>query len=115
MLYEMPLLPKPFEAIKSNTKKIEVRLNYKGRDKIKVGDQIRFIREPEMKESIITEVKEIIKTSTFLELYRNMGADNFRNKTESEFVKSIYSIYSKEDEKKYGVLGFKIEVVNNPN
>lgn len=47
MKHEMKLQSEYFEFIKEGTKRIEIRLNDEKRRKIKLGDTIEFVKEPE--------------------------------------------------------------------
>ncbi|MBF0987295.1 MAG: DUF3850 domain-containing protein, partial [Clostridiales bacterium] len=51
MLHEMKLQAEYYNFILNGTKKIEIRLNDEKRQKIKIGDSIKFLKEPELKES----------------------------------------------------------------
>lgn len=42
MIHEMKLSPKYYNFIKNGTKRIEIRLNDEKRQKLKVGDKIKF-------------------------------------------------------------------------
>lgn len=90
--YTWDINPKPFEAIKSGEKDIEVRLFYKDRDKLNPGDIITFTKLLENAEAINAAVVGIYRFETFIELFRKVGANHFRNKTEDSFLKSIYSL-----------------------
>ncbi|MCX6808842.1 MAG: ASCH domain-containing protein [Candidatus Berkelbacteria bacterium] len=103
----MKLLAGPFEAILTDQKSVEVRLNDEKRREIKVGDLIQFSLEPELKQSVTVKVTELLQYHTFYELHDACGADCFRNKTKEEFESIIFSIYSKEQESRYGVLGIR--------
>lgn len=52
----MKLKPKYYDFILNGTKRIEIRLNDEKRRKIKIGDTIRFYKEPELKEYFDTKV-----------------------------------------------------------
>lgn len=108
--YTWDINPKPFEAIKSGEKDIEVRLFYKNRDKLNPGDIITLTKLPENTEAINVRIVGIYRFETFIELFRKVGANHFRNKTEESFLKSIYSLQDyKELEKEYGVMGIELE------
>ena len=107
MLHEMKLYESPFERIKNGTKTIEFRLYDEKRRKVKVGDQIEFSKLPDLQEKILVEVLELYREDTFENLFRKINLD------EEEIIrktKSMYNIYSPEQEKEYGVLGIKIKL-----
>ena len=59
MKYIMKLNPKYFEYMKNGTKEVEIRLNDDKRKNIKIGDEIIFQKEPELKEELCTKVEFI--------------------------------------------------------
>ena len=56
MLHEMKLQAEYYNFILNGTKRIEIRLNDEKRQKIKIGDSIKFLKEPELKESFNAKV-----------------------------------------------------------
>ena len=109
MIHKMKLNESPFEKIKNGTKTIEFRLYDEKRKQIKIGDTIEFSLLPDLKEKILTEVVDLYHANTFKELLENIYQNNedlVKNKLEG-----IYTIYSKEQEKNYGVLGIKIKLI----
>lgn len=101
MLHCMKLLEKPFNNIKNGTKTVEFRLYDEKRRKIKIGDKIEFTKLPELNEKIIVEVLDLYLANTFRELFEK----SFASSEEVEkHMNSIYTIYSKEQERQYGVL-----------
>ena len=46
MEHEMKLQPEYFDFILNGTKRIEIRLNDEKRQQIKIGDTIKFSKEP---------------------------------------------------------------------
>ena len=107
MIHQMKLLERPFEQIKNGTKTIEFRLYDEKRKKIKIGDKIEFSKLPELSEKIVVDVLDLYKEETFEKLFKKV----IRDKQEIERkIKSIYTIYSRQNEAKYGVLGIKIKI-----
>ena len=107
MLHQMKLLESPFKRIKDGTKTIEFRLNDEKRQKINIGDKIEFTLLPELKEKLIVEVLEIYNADTFFQLFLNLGNNDEEAK---EHTEGMYTIYSKEEEEKYGAWGAKIKI-----
>lgn len=107
MLHQMKLLESPFRRIKDGTKTIEFRLNDEKRQKINIGDKIEFTLLPELKEKLIVEVLEIYNADTFYQLFLNLGNNDEEAK---EHTEGMYTIYSKEEEEKYGAWGAKIKI-----
>lgn len=112
MKYIMKLNPKYFEYIKTGTKRIEIRLNDEKRKNIKIGDEIIFQNEPELKEEIDTEVVNLIVKKDFKELIEDLKVSEYSDENESEetFLEDLYKFYTKEQEEKYGVVGIRIKL-----
>lgn len=102
MKHSMKLLSDPFERVKNGTKTIEFRLYDEKRQKLKVGDEIEFSKLPDLNEKITVIIEELYQYSTFKELFDYLNIDDFQK---------MYSIYTKEEEKEYGVLGIKVRVI----
>ena len=110
ILHKMKLNEKPFEQIKSGAKTVEFRLFDEKRQQVKVKDQIEFSKLPDLQEKLLVEVIEIYREDTFEKLFKKL----YTNEEEiDKKVKSMYKIYSPEEEKKYGVVGLKISLINN--
>ena len=107
MLHKMKLNESPFERIKNGTKTIEFRLFDEKRQLVKVGDKIEFSRLPDLNEKILVDVLELYQERTFKELFDKLGDNEEIAKKNAE---SMYTIYSPEEEAKYGVLGIKIKI-----
>ncbi len=107
MLHTMKLNESPFERIKNGSKTIEFRLFDEKRQQIKVGDQIEFLKVPELQEKLLVDVIELYRAETFEELFKKLYSDT---EEITQKTKNMYEIYSPEEEKKYGVLGIKISL-----
>lgn len=108
MIHKMKLNESPFERIKNGTKTVEFRLYDPKRQMIKIGDKIEFSKLPDLQEKILVDVTDLYRENTFERLFRKL----YSNEEEIlEKTKSMYDIYSPEREKKYGVLGIKIEII----
>lgn len=105
----MKLQPHPFKKIKAGQKNIEIRLYDEKRKKISLGDTITFILEPELKEKIKTRVIGLLNYPTFTDLVNDFPAKNFGHSTRKDLLKTIYTFYTKKQEKKYTILGIKIK------
>ena len=110
MIHKMKLNESPFERIKNGTKTIEFRLYDEKRKMIKIGDKIEFSKLPDLQEKILVDVLDIYRDKTFKNLFKKIytDEDEIERKT-----KSMYQFYSKEQEKKYGVIGIKIDLLSN--
>lgn len=112
MVYQMKLLEQPFEDIKCGKKVIELRLNDEKRRTINLGDTIEFLKQPYLDEKIQAKVIGLVRYDTFDELFKDIPLSLFGcgDLSVDQMKKLVYSIYTKEEEQKYGVLGIRIEL-----
>ena len=111
MKYEMKLNNGPYTSIKNGTKTIELRLNDEKRQLLKIKDMIEFTNR-ETLEQMLVEIQNLYHYSSFEELYKHFdkvsmgyGEDDVAD------PKDMEKYYSKEEQKKYGVLGIEIKKV----
>ncbi|MDD5721202.1 MAG: ASCH domain-containing protein [Candidatus Pacebacteria bacterium] len=109
-IYRMKLDREPFEKIASGQKIIESRLYDEKRQLIKVGDSIEFYQNDDEEKRVITKVKSLHKYKTFSELFSAFPVEYFGGISKKFLIREIKRFYSNEDEKKYGVVGIKIEL-----
>lgn len=109
MIHKMRLLESPFERIKNGTKTVEFRLYDEKRKQIKIGDKIEFSKLPDEKEKLVVEVIDLYIDNTFEELLKKL---DFSQEEIDSKLKTINSIYTKDQEKEYGVLGIKIKLLS---
>ncbi len=107
MIHNMKLNEKPFNNIKNGTKTIEYRLFDEKRKLLKVGDRIVFSKLPDLEDKIVVDVLDLYQEKTFKDLYIKLGNSEEAAK---EKANSMYTIYTPEEEKEYGVLGIKIKI-----
>ena len=99
----------PFKAIKSGTKKVELRLNDEKRKLLTVGDYIEFTNRV-TNEKLLVEVIDLFKYNSFEELYKHFNKIEMGYSINEEAnPKDMENYYSKEEQEKYGVLGIKIK------
>ena len=110
MIHQMKLNDDPFERIKNGTKTIEFRLYDEKRRKVKIGDKIEFSKLPDLQEKILVDVLDLYTEPSFEELFEKLYEDKEIAKQKAN---AMYEIYSPENEKKYGVVGIKIKLVDN--
>ena len=110
MLHKMKLNDDPFERIKNGTKTIEFRLYDEKRRKVKIGDKIEFSKLPDLQEKILVDVLDLYTEPSFEELFEKIYKDKEQAQQKAN---AMYEIYSPENEKKYGVVGIKIKLVDN--
>ena len=112
MKYIMKLNPKYFEYMKNGTKRVEIRLNDEKRKDLKIGDEIIFQKEPELKEELYTQIVSLNIKRNFKELIEELDVSEYADESESEeeFLNDLYKFYTKEQEEKYGVVGIQIKI-----
>ena len=111
----MKLLKSPYERISSGKKTIEIRLYDEKRQKLNVGDTIEFSKLPDLKDKVKVKIVALLRYKSFKDLVNDFGMEYYghpKDYSVEEFVNRIYTIYSKEKEQKYGVLGIKIRLLN---
>ncbi len=114
MQHEMNLKDAPFERIKSGAKKIEIRLNDKKRQKIKIGDIILFTNVSDFSKKIKVEVLGLILYPTFAEMVDDIPVElmGYQEPDREYLRSSIYEIYTLKEEAKYGILGIRFRLLN---
>jgi ASC-1-like (ASCH) protein len=100
-----------FDKMKAGQKIYEVRLYDEKRQKICVGDTIIFKKMPDLIDGVVTKVMDVKRFETFEQMAQTLSIESlgFDKKNASQVSRFYRSIYGKEDEKKYGVVVFKLE------
>ena len=111
--HELNLKAVYFNLIKSGEKTLEGRLNSPKIKEFKVGDYIKFFKEPAKKETLTAVIldKYIFKDFDQMANSLNKADLGFKNMSKQEMVKVYRKIYNKERETKHGVCILKIKVV----
>ena len=109
----MKLQSKYYDYIYDGTKRIEIRLFDDKRQKIKVGDTIKFFKEPLLNESIRVRVVDLFKYNSFEDIINEFDISILADKsmTKEELISTLENFYSKEKQKQYGVVGISIELI----
>lgn len=110
MIYRMKLQGEPFKQIKKRIKKIEIRLNDEKRKFFEINDYIEFTNISTL-EIMFVKITNLYHFESFEKLFNNfdnsiLGCGSYEE---------MYKYYSKEEEKKYGVLGIEIKVLPKVN
>ena len=113
MIHEMKLQPEYFNFILNGTKRIEIRLNDEKRQNIKLGDKIKFLKEPDLNESFEAQVIGLLRYNSFEEMFKDYDISILSDKsmTKEELISVLEQFYTKEKQEKYGVLGIRIELL----
>jgi len=98
MEHEMKLQPEYYNFILNGTKRIEIRLNDEKRQLIKIGDTIKFLKEPELNEYFKAKVVGLLRYNSFEDLFRDFGIDILSDKsmTEEQLINVLEQFYTKE-------------------
>lgn len=110
MIYRMKLQNEPFNQIKLGTKEIEIRLNDEKRKIFEINDYIEFTNITTL-EIMFVKITNLYHFESFEKLFNNfdnsiLGCGSYEE---------MYKYYSREEEKKYGVLGIEIKVLPKVN
>ncbi len=114
MIHEMKLQPEYYNFILNGTKRIEIRLYDEKRQSIKLGDTIKFLKEPELSESFNAKVIGLLRYNSFKDMFKDFDISILSDKsmTKEELIKVLEQFYTKEKQEQYGVLGIRIELID---
>jgi ASC-1-like (ASCH) protein len=105
-----------FSYIKKKKKTVEGRLNKGTFAELKKGDIVKFVNNTNNNmESFIVRIRKIIKYDSFEEYLINEGLKRTlpgmnRDSTIKDGTNIYYKYYTKEQEKKFGVLAIYIKI-----
>jgi ASC-1-like (ASCH) protein len=105
-----------YNKITTSKKSIEIRLFDEKRQKLNVGDIIEFSKLSNLEDKVKVEIVALLRYKSFRGLVHDFGMEYYgypKDYPVDEFVKSFYSIYSKEEEKEFGVLGIKLKLLDD--
>lgn len=110
MTHRMKLKPSPFAMIKSGQKTFELRLLDEKRQKIQIGDRIRFTNT-DTAEVMEKTVIGLHRFASFEELYKTLPLLQCGYTTEdvgTAHPSDMAQYYSVEEQAKYGVVGIEL-------
>lgn len=110
MIYRMKLQNEPFKQIKKEIKKIEIRLNDEKRKIFEINDYIEFTNITTL-EIMFVKITNLYHFKNFEDLFNYFDKSTLGCGSYEE----MYKYYSREEEKKYGVLGIEIKVLPKVN
>lgn len=112
-MFIMKLDAEFFDKVKSGKKTYEIRLYDDKRQKISVGDTIIFKKQPELIDGVVVRVVDMKRFESFEQMAMTLSLDavGFENKNAKQVARFYHTIYDKQDEKKYGVVALKIELM----
>ena len=114
MAHMMGLYDEPFALMKTGKKTVEVRLNDSKRQKLRLGDGVEFIKAPVQDDRLQVTITKLKTYETFRQLYEDIPLDQFGEKNVSieELLSQIHAIYSKEQEKEFGVVAIYVKRID---
>ena len=110
MIYRMKLQNEPFKQMKKEIKKIEIRLNDEKRKIFEINDYIEFTNITTL-EIMFVKITNLCHFESFEDLFNYFDKSTLGCGSYEE----MYKYYSREEEKKYGVLGIEIKVLPKVN
>lgn len=110
MKHKMKLQPEYYNFILNGTKRIEIRLFDEKRQQIKIGDTIRFLKEPELIDSFNAKVTGLLRYNSFEEILDDFDISVLSDKSmaKEELINVLEQFYTKEKQEQYGVLGIEL-------
>ena len=113
MKHEMKLQPEYYNFILNGTKRIEIRLFDEKRQQIKIGDIIKFLKEPDLNESFNAKVTGLLRYNSFEDMFKDFDISILSDKsmTKEQLIAVLEQFYTKEKQEQYGVLGIRIELL----
>lgn len=110
--HTMRLHNRYFYYIKNGSKRIELRLYDDKRKQIQLNDIIEFSNENN--EKINTKVIALLYYQTFNDLLTDFNIKILADKSisKNDLLKDLNTFYSLAQQKQFGVLGIRIELIN---
>lgn len=112
-MFECHLDQDVFEVVKSGIKNVEVRVYDEKRRKMKIGDEIVFLKRPLEEEKIVTKITGLKTYKNFIELVKDYDIERLylSSYTKEEFIELLGRFYSLEEQEEYGVIAIEFEKV----
>ena len=112
-MFECHLDEDVFVVVKNGIKNVEVRVYDEKRRKMKIGDEIIFLKRPLEEEKIVTRIVDLKVFKDFNELVSKYNIERLYLDTFSkeEFINLLGRFYSKEEQDKFGVVAIEFEVI----
>lgn len=84
----------------------------KKRKQIKIGDTIKFLKEPDLNESFEAKVIGLLRYNNFEDMFKDFDISILADKsmTKEELKNVLEQFYSKEKQEQYGILGIRIKL-----
>lgn len=113
MLHQLKLQERFFNYIQNGTKRIELRLYDEKRRAINLGDEIEFLKLPDLNDKLKVKVCGLLRYNSFSNLFKDFDINILADKSMSkeQLLDVLQEFYTPEEQKKYGVLGIRIEKI----
>ena len=113
MEHSLKLQPEFYNYMLNGSKRIELRLFDEKRQLINVGDVIKILKEPLLDEFFYVKVIGLLRYDSFDSLFNDFDISVLADKSMSkEKLKDcLEEFYTKDKQKKYGVLGIRVELI----
>lgn len=113
MEHTLKLQPEFYDYILHGTKRIETRLYDEKRQQIRLGDTIKFLREPELTPAFTARVVGILRYADFASLFADFDIAVLADKTytKERLLATMQQFYPLTKQQQYGVVGFRIEPI----
>ena len=110
MLHQLKLQERFFNYIQNGTKRIELRLYDEKRRTINLGDEIEFLKLPDLNDKLRVKVCGLLRYNSFSDLFKDFDISILADKSMSkeELLNVLQEFYTTEEQQKYGVLGIRI-------
>ena len=109
-MIEMKVKEEFYNYFITGTKRIEIRLNDEKRKQIKIGDKIKILKEPELKEFFIGDVIGLLYYDNFKDLFNDIDISLLCDKKykKEEMLSILEKFYPIEEQKNNGVVGIRL-------
>lgn len=113
MEHEMKLQDKYYNYILNGTKRIELRLYDEKRQQIKIGDIIKFYKEPKLKDTFRAKVIGLLRHNSFYDMFKDLDISILADvsMTKNELMDELCRFYTVDNQLKYGVIGIRVELL----
>lgn len=102
-----------FEVVRNGDKNVEVRINDEKRKKLKIGNEIIFLKRPLEVETLKAEVIDLKYYESFKKLVDDYEVERLYSKeiSKEEFLSLLHRFYSLEEEKEFGVVAIHFKLI----
>lgn len=102
-----------FEVVKYGTKNVEVRVNDEKRRKLKIGDNITFLKRPDDIEKMDAVIEDLVYYKDFNDLVLDYTMDELylKDYSKEDFINLLKRFYSDDEINKYGVVAIKFKII----